>query len=156
MPEYLAPGVYVEETSFRAKSIEGVSTSTTGFVGPSRRGPVGEPPELITSFPDFQRIYGGLADLEYGLNYLAHAVRAYFDEGGSRLYVSRAFLAAGDGLASSPNVVDRAGEADRARFVARSPGAALNGTIELRQVAAPATRRTGASCPPRPTAWTAR
>ena len=37
MPEYLAPGVYVEETSYRAKSIEGVSTSTAGFVGPTRR-----------------------------------------------------------------------------------------------------------------------
>ena len=40
MPEYLAPGVYVEETSFRAKSIEGVGTSTTAFVGPTRTGPV--------------------------------------------------------------------------------------------------------------------
>ena len=36
MPEYLAPGVYVEEVSFRSKSIEGVSTTTTGFVGPAR------------------------------------------------------------------------------------------------------------------------
>ncbi|MEO1623292.1 MAG: phage tail sheath family protein, partial [Cyanobacteria bacterium J06632_3] len=63
MPEYLAPGVYVEETSFRAKSIEGVSTSTAGFVGLTRRGPVanpqaGQPVELITSFGDFERIYG--------------------------------------------------------------------------------------------------
>ena len=41
MPEYLAPGVIVEETSFRAKSIEGVGTSTTGFAGPTRKGPVG-------------------------------------------------------------------------------------------------------------------
>ena len=39
MPEYLAPGVYVEETSFRAKSIEGVATSTAGFVGQARFGP---------------------------------------------------------------------------------------------------------------------
>ena len=31
MPEYLAPGVFVEEVSYRAKSIEGVSTTTTGF-----------------------------------------------------------------------------------------------------------------------------
>lgn len=36
MPEYLAPGVFVEETSFRQKAIEGVSTSTTGFVGSGR------------------------------------------------------------------------------------------------------------------------
>ena len=54
MPEYLAPGVYVEETSFRSKSIEGVATSTTAFAGPTRRGPVGEP-ELVTSFGDFER-----------------------------------------------------------------------------------------------------
>ena len=44
MPEYLAPGVYVEETTFRQKTIEGVSTSTAGFIGPTRFGPVvGEP-----------------------------------------------------------------------------------------------------------------
>ncbi len=36
MPEYLAPGVYVEEVSFRSKSIEGVATSTTGFAGMTR------------------------------------------------------------------------------------------------------------------------
>jgi hypothetical protein len=57
----LTPGVYVETS--RSKSIEGVSTSTTAFVGPSRKGVVGgdcrieeaESPELITSFGDFER-----------------------------------------------------------------------------------------------------
>jgi hypothetical protein len=38
VPEYLAPGVYVEETSYRSKSIEGVSTITRGFFGTIRRG----------------------------------------------------------------------------------------------------------------------
>jgi uncharacterized protein len=51
MPEYLAPGVYVEETSFRARSIEGVSTTTTGFIGPTRYGPVDLKPDVITSLP---------------------------------------------------------------------------------------------------------
>src|SRR4051812_49931543 len=93
MPEYLAPGVYVEETSFRAKSIEGVSTSTTGFVGRTRRGPVfgitdGNTPELLTSFGDFERIYGGFDDIGGRPNYLAHAVRAYFDNGGPPPVVS--------------------------------------------------------------------
>src|SRR5690606_24632344 len=103
MPEYLAPGVYVEETSFRAKSIEGASTSTTGFVGQTRKGPyfipgvAEETPELLTSFADFERIYGGLEDLSTGPNYLAHAVRAYFDNGGSRLFVSRVFQPGDDG-----------------------------------------------------------
>ena len=97
MPEYLAPGVFVEETSFRQKTIEGVSTSTTGFVGPCRSGPVfGEPP-LITSYSEFERIYGGMDRLRFGdlqantHNYMAHAVRAYFEEGGKRLYIARAY-----------------------------------------------------------------
>ena len=95
MPEYLAPGVYVEETSFRSRSIEGVGTSTTGFVGATRYGPVDGEPELMTSFSQFERIYGGLDPLSYDgteiPNYLAHAVRGFFDNGGSRLYIARAF-----------------------------------------------------------------
>src|SRR6266545_3764817 len=103
MPEYLAPGVYVEETSFRAKSIEGVGTSTTAFVGPTLRGPVRGTPELLTSFGDFERIYGGLENLSFGTNYVAHAVRNYFNEGGSRLYVARVYQeGATTGQARSP------------------------------------------------------
>src|SRR5262249_10179828 len=101
MPEYLAPGVYVEETSFRSKSIEGVSTSTAGFIGPTRTGPISGHPELLVSFADFVRYYGGLDDLDFGagpvLNYLAHGVRAFFDEGGKRCYVTRVFGRALDG-----------------------------------------------------------
>lgn len=106
MPEYLAPGVYIEEVSYRAKSIEGVSTSTCGFVGPARFGPVTGEPELLTSFADFERIYGGLDQLIFAddggneqpaaANYLAHAVRAFFEEGGKRLYVSRVYNARQD------------------------------------------------------------
>jgi len=93
MPEYLAPGVYVEETSFRSKSIEGVSTSTTGFVGPTCKGPTTGTPELLTSSGDFERIYGGYENLQFSggeaINYIANAVKNYFDNGGSRLYVAR-------------------------------------------------------------------
>ncbi|MFN7770798.1 MAG: phage tail protein, partial [Planctomycetaceae bacterium] len=66
MPEYLAPGVYVEETSYRAKSIEGVSTTTTGFVGPTRYGPTDRPSDVITSLVEFERIYGGREPLLLG------------------------------------------------------------------------------------------
>ena len=106
MPEYLAPGVYVEETSFRAKSIEGVSTTTTGFVGPARFGPTDIEPELLTSLLEFERTYGDRLQLDYDNNgknlthnYLWHAVRAFFEEGGSRLYVSRVFQKKDDILA---------------------------------------------------------
>lgn len=100
MPEYLAPAVFVEETSFRAKSIEGVGTSTAAFVGMTARGPISvnadDPtPPLLTSFGDFERYYGSADDLLVGnpakarTNYLALAARAFFDNGGGRLYVAR-------------------------------------------------------------------
>ncbi len=96
MPEYLAPGVYVEETSFRSKSIEGVSTTTTGFVGPSRYGPTDLEPDVITSVTEFERTYGDRERLQFKTypdtdNYLWHGARAFFEEGGKRLYVARVF-----------------------------------------------------------------
>src|SRR4051794_34768211 len=105
MPEYLAPGVYVEEVSFRAKSIEGVSTTTTGFVGPTRYGPVDLEPDVITSLVEFERTYGDRQMLSYAAekdvdvlldpmdNFMWHAVRAFFEQGGKRLYVQRVFRA---------------------------------------------------------------
>src|SRR5262245_26354418 len=105
MPEYLSPGVYVEEVSFRSKSIEGVPTSTTGFAGLARFGPVRYndgpstvEPRLITSFTEFEQVYGGLEPLSLQnapqprLAYMAHAARAFFDNGGQRLYISRVFV----------------------------------------------------------------
>lgn len=101
MPEYLAPGVYVEEVSFRSKSIEGVSTTTTGFVGATRYGPFDLEPDVITSLGEFERVYGDRHQLSFGNaddttkqkmdNFMWHAARAFFEEGGKRLYVSRVF-----------------------------------------------------------------
>ena len=96
MPEYLAPGVFVEETSYRAKTLEGVSTTTTGFVGPTRSGPVCLEPDLITNLSEFEQVYGDGQPLVFGSttmpNFMWHAARAFFSEGGKRLYVSRVFL----------------------------------------------------------------
>jgi uncharacterized protein len=103
MPEYLAPGVFIEEVSFRSKSIEGVGTTTTGFIGPTRYGPVDLEPDVITSLGEFERVYGDREPLNLGnaddstkqklTNFMWHAVRAFFEEGGKRLYVSRIFRA---------------------------------------------------------------
>ena len=93
MAEYLSPGVYVEETSFRAKSIEGVATSTAGFVGQTRFGPTSDTPTLVTGYEDYQRNFGDDADLLLGgvptLNHMAQAVRLFFLNGGARVYISR-------------------------------------------------------------------
>lgn len=94
MPEYLTPGVYIEEVSYRSKSIEGVSTTTTGFIGPTRYGPTDLIPDVVTSLGDFEAVYGDRYQLKYNPpmhNYMWHAVRAFFEEGGQRLYVVRTF-----------------------------------------------------------------
>jgi hypothetical protein len=152
MPEYLAPGVYVEETSFRSKSIQGVGTSTTGFAGPTRKGPLGTASDVITSYGEFERIYGGMADLTWGgatraVNHMAHSVRAYFDNGGARLYVSRVFTPRDVGGATtqaSNSAFAGVGEAgaEVGSFRARAPGAGLNGVIIAYQKTAPASTAT--------------
>jgi uncharacterized protein len=148
MPEYLAPGVYVEEVSFRSKSIEGVPTSTTGYAGMTRFGPVRHPggptsnePRLVTSFTEFEQTYGGLERLEVPddperVPYLAHAARAFFLNGGKRLYVSRVFRpdpaavapAAADGVAEVAFVIGGEDAAWRARW----PGAFGNVFVEAK------------------------
>ena len=130
MPEYLAPGVYVEETSFRAKSIEGVATSTAGFVGQARFGPSKGLPSLVTGFEEFQRLFGDGDDLLLGgiptANQLAHAVRLFFENGGKRVYVSRIFRPArGGSVGSEPGGLGPQGHpgARADRFLrARFPG----------------------------------
>lgn len=161
MPEYLAPGVYVEETSFRAKSIQGVGTSTTAFVGPTRKGPLGMVSDVITSFGEFERIYGGLADLSIGgtadTNYLAHSVKAFFDNGGGRLYIARTFTPVtvngattmASNSASAPVQIDDPEDTNdpparltMATFRARSPGTGLNGFVIAYQKLTPVTATT--------------
>jgi uncharacterized protein len=78
MSEFLAPGVYIEEVAFDAHSIEGVSTSTAGFIGAA------DGPRLfsgITSFKDFEHAASGSS------LYLSSAVRGFFDNGGQRCSV---------------------------------------------------------------------
>lgn len=92
MAEYLSPGVYVEEYDSGATPMQGVSTSTAGFVGLAERGPVVGQPQLVTSFADYRRMYGGyLSEAGYGkARFLPYAVEQFFANGGSRAYIMRA------------------------------------------------------------------
>ncbi len=92
MAEYLSPGVYVEEYDSGATPMQGVSTSTAGFVGLAERGPVIGQPQLVTSFADYTRMYGGyLSKAGYGdARYLPYAVEQFFLNGGARAYIMRA------------------------------------------------------------------
>ena len=153
MPEYLAPAVYVEETSFRSKSIEGVGTSTAAFVGMTARGPTGITPPLLTSFSDYERYYGALDALTIGSdsspNFLALAALAFFNNGGGRLYVSRVLgagaAAATSGIVNTPPAPAAANK--RITFAARAPGGVTIGTstaqyrVVLTQTALASTKR---------------
>ncbi|HEX5165875.1 MAG TPA: phage tail sheath subtilisin-like domain-containing protein, partial [Thermomicrobiales bacterium] len=152
MPEYLAPGVYVEEVSYRAKSIEGASTSIASCLGPTRYGPVGGEPELLTSFADFERIFGGIDNVGFEaagggidfdqINYMAHSVRAFFDNGGTKLYVTRVHQAREGANAAETEALNggRASTASADPAVtlqARFPGQAGNMRVVISVLATP-------------------
>lgn len=88
MPEYLAPGVYIEEVAFGSRPIQGVSTSTVGFIGVATAAAA---PVLITSFVEYEHTIGNNAG-----GFLPLAVRGFFENGGTRCYV--ALIAATDPL----------------------------------------------------------
>ncbi len=91
MPEYLAPGVYVEEIPSSNKPIQGASTSTAGMVGMTARGPVGVP-TLVSSWGGFTKTFGGyLNPLEFTDNNdaLPYAVEGFFGNQGARVFVVR-------------------------------------------------------------------
>lgn len=91
MPEYLSPGVYVEEYESGSVPMEGVGTSTAGFIGLAEKGDAIGKPQLVTSFSDYMRIFGGyLSETKYGeKRFLPYAVEHFFINGGSRAFVMR-------------------------------------------------------------------
>ena len=90
MPEYLSPGVYIEELA-GPKPIQGVGTSTGAFVGIAERGPVNSP-QLITNLTQFGDTFGSFMPKAL----LAYGVQHFFTEGGTRCYVVRAFKPSAD------------------------------------------------------------
>src|SRR5229473_3345468 len=98
MPEYLSPGVYVEEIDAGPKPIAAVATSTAGAVGVALRGPTR--PTLITNYGDFVRTFGGpqpvpdaatraVWDARGHYWQAAESIQGFFDEGGARVYYQR-------------------------------------------------------------------
>jgi len=141
MPEYLSPGVYVEESSNRHESIEGVDIRVAAIVGPTTTGPVNSTPEVLTTFDDFVGRYGGLDDIEFAdgtvPNYTAISARAFFANGGKRLFIVRVTGTAG----AAPNEAAYAGKLDEGNG---STGfAALEGVEEVAIVLAPAATAAG-------------
>ncbi len=120
MAEYLSPGVYVEEFDSGSAPMQGVSTSTAGFIGVTEKGSVSGAPVLVTSPADFNRKYGGyLQENEFGeYRYLAYAVNQFFANGGTRAYIARVCPS----NASVAKSVAESGQEDVLEFKAKNPG----------------------------------
>ena len=115
MPSALTyPGVYVEEIPSGVRTITGVATSITAFIGATRRGPLGEP-VTINSFGDFESQFGGL----WLGSSLGFAVRDFFLNGGSQAIIVRLYAGDAAGDAAKGTFAVKIGDF---QFAAASPG----------------------------------
>src|SRR5215213_2449529 len=78
------PGIYIEELPSAVRTITGVSTSITAFVGRALKGPVNEP-KVIHSFADYDRFFGGL----WRESNMSYAIYQYFQNGGRDAVIVR-------------------------------------------------------------------
>jgi uncharacterized protein len=78
------PGVYIEEIPSGVRTITGVATSITAFLGRAERGPVNEP-TIVNSFADYERRFGGLSSLST----MSYTVRDFYLNGGSQGVIVR-------------------------------------------------------------------
>jgi|SRR5688500_7584447 len=93
MPEYLAPGVYIQEVNTGTRPIEGVGTAMAAFIGFAPAGPTNTP-VLVTNWSQYVDTFGagsngGRRNPHLEKSYLSHAVYGYFNNGGGRCYVVR-------------------------------------------------------------------
>lgn len=123
-PQYLSPGVYIEEVDRGSKPIEGVGTAVAAFIGFAPKGPVNAP-TFIANWTQYTQTFGGFMPGAY----LAHAVYGYFNNGGGSCYVVR--LPAGDAGESSKSTLTlparAAGGPATLRLTAREEGPAGEG-----------------------------
>ena len=78
------PGVYIEEVPSGVRTITGVATSITAFVGFAARGTLNEP-KLVQSFAEYERSFGGLS----ALSTMSYAVFQFFQNGGRDALIVR-------------------------------------------------------------------
>jgi phage tail sheath protein FI len=123
MPSSLTyPGVYIEEVPSGVRTIVGVGTSITAFIGATGRGPVNDP-VVINSFADYERSFGALSPTST----VGYALRDFFLNGGNQAIVVRLTRNG----AQAEITVDPGG--DELPLLAASPGAwgnALSATVD--------------------------
>jgi phage tail sheath protein FI len=95
------PGVYIEEVPSGVRTITGVATSVTAFVGYTPRGPADEARQVF-NFAQFERLYGGL----HRDSLLSYAVQHFFQNGGAEAWIVRVASGAVEASVVLENDVD--------------------------------------------------
>jgi Bacteriophage tail sheath protein len=124
MPQYLSPGVYVEEVQSGARPIEGVGTAVAAFVGFADQGPFHQP-TLVANWNQYVQHFGGFVEDAY----LPHAVYGYFANGGGAAYVVRIGGAAANSAPTAGEPVRLGG-----LRVAALPGSGSDVSVEVTDV----------------------
>jgi hypothetical protein len=113
--------VYVEEVDRGTKPLEMVGTSTVGFLGESKVGPVNEP-VFVTNWSQFVKTFGDFQNSDY----LAHAVYGFFNNGGGRCFVLNVSgdesAAADDGKGKKDKKEDKAPASKAALYIGQDNG----------------------------------
>lgn len=131
---YTAPGVYVEEVSSGNKPIQGVGTSTAGFIGaisptvkmPQKPDGSGaytvhtdtSKPQPVNSWLEFCQKFGD--GIQGGNQYLAHAIYGFFNNGGTRCWVAP--IPAGAASYATITLKDTAGTSSALQVTAKQAG----------------------------------
>lgn len=121
MPQYLSPGVYMEEKEAGPRPIEGVGTAVAAFIGLAEKGEFNTPKQ-VTNWTQFTSQFGEFVEDSY----LAHAVYGFFNNGGGRCYVVRVGAEAVSPAASAELPSAAEGGVTAYTIVAREAGPAGN------------------------------
>lgn len=127
------PGVYIQEIPSGVRTITGVATSITAFVGRAAKGPVNVA-TTVNSFGDYERIFGGL----WNSSATTFAIRDFFVNGGGQAIVIRLYRA-DPGDANGTPATKQPLVAGALKFVAASEGRwglNLRLTVDLDNVSA--------------------
>jgi phage tail sheath protein FI len=145
--------VYIEEQPSGSMPIEGVGTAVAAFVGFTETynvdegdptDPEGVKPQLVTSWPQYERVYGGFVR---GAR-LPHAVRGFFENGGSAAYIVRIPVGANDGDEQARLSLPAAERPDveSLHIAALNPGSRVE--VEIVPPPSPAPTENGGEAPP--------
>jgi len=119
MGQKIIPGVYTEEIDSGPRPISSISTGVIGIIGTAPKGPVDEA-RLVSSFAEFERIYGGIDSS----NTLANDARLAFENGAQAI---RACRVVGSGAVKATKVLQDDASADTLELTAKGYGSDGNG-----------------------------